>query len=121
MPVSPVYVDDTWYTGGWVGYSAPSIGLKVIDGAQLGLDDHATIAGMAYPNPAVDVLTVSVNSNGLANISVTDVTGKLCLNKAVNLINGNAEMNISSLEVGVYVFNVELENGETSQFNVVKK
>lgn len=121
MPVSPVYVDDTWYTGGWNGSSTPSIGLKVIDGAQLGLDDHATIAGMAYPNPAVDVLTVSVNSNGLANISVTDVTGKLCLNKAVNLINGNAEMNISSLEVGVYVFNVELENGETSQFNVVKK
>jgi hypothetical protein len=121
MPISPVYVDDTWYTGGWTGSSTPAIGLKVIDGALLGLDDHTTVAGMAYPNPAVDVVTISIEANGSANVTVTDVTGKLALNEVVTLTNGETEMNISSLEAGVYVFNIELENGETSQFNVIKK
>ena len=121
MPISPVYVDDTWYTGGWSGSSTPSIGLKVIDGALLGLDDHTTVNGMAYPNPAVDVVTISIESNGAANITATDVTGKLCLAKAVTLVNGKAEINTSFLDAGVYVFNVELENGETSQFNVIKR
>lgn len=121
MPISPVYVDDTWYTGGWTGSSTPAIGLKVIDGALLGLDDHTTVAGMAYPNPAVDVVTISIEANGSANVTVTDVTGKLALNEVVTLTNGETEMNISSLEAGVYIFNVELENGESSQFNVIKK
>lgn len=121
MPISPVYVDDTWYTGGWNGSSTPAIGLKVIDAALLGLDDHTTVAGMAFPNPAVDVVTISIESNGSANVTVTDVTGKLALSETVSLTNGKTEMNISSLEAGVYVFNVELENGETSQFNVIKK
>jgi hypothetical protein len=121
MPISPVYVDDTWYTGGWSGSSTPSIGLKVIDGTLLGLDDQTAVNGMAYPNPAVDVVTVSIESNGPANITVTDITGKLCLTQTIELTNGKAEVKIASLEAGIYVFNVELENGETSQFNVIKR
>ncbi|MCH2229438.1 MAG: T9SS type A sorting domain-containing protein [Crocinitomicaceae bacterium] len=76
---------------------------------------------MAFPNPAIDVVTISIEAIGSANVTVTDVTGKLALTETVTLTNGNAKMNISSLEAGVYVFNVELENGETSQFNVIKK
>jgi hypothetical protein len=39
----------------------------------------------------------------------------------LNLINGKADVNISTLDAGIYIFNVALENGKTSQFNVVKK
>lgn len=119
MPISPVYVDDTWYTGGWTGSSALSLGLKLTD--ELSIEEASTVAGMAFPNPAVDVVTIAIEANGSANVSVTDVTGKLALTQTVSLVNGKTEMNISSLEAGVYVFNVELENGETSQFNVIKK
>lgn len=117
MPVSPVYVDDTWYSG-WVGPSAPSIGLKT---SVVGLNEITEVSGKAFPNPANDVVTISVEATGNAAITVTDVTGKVVMNNTMSLSNGTADMNIDSLESGVYIFNVAFENGQTSTFNVVKK
>jgi hypothetical protein len=45
----------------------------------------------------------------------------VAFSNAINLVNGKAQINIASLEAGVYVFNVVLEDGKTSQFNVVKR
>jgi hypothetical protein len=39
----------------------------------------------------------------------------------LNLVAGKSDVNLSSLESGMYIFNVTLENGKTAQFNVVKK
>ena len=119
MPVSPVYVDDTWYTGGWTGTSASAIGLKA--SADASIYEASSIEGKAYPNPATDVVTVSVEANGSAVLNVTDISGKVVLSQNVALSNGTSEVNISSLESGIYVFNVTFENGDSSQFNVVKK
>lgn len=117
MPVAPVHVDGTWYTGGWIGSSAPAIGLKLETG---GLDENSSIAGFAFPNPANDKVTISLEANGNAALSVTDLAGKVALSKDLVLNNGEANINISSLDAGVYVFNVVFEDGQTSQFNVVK-
>jgi PA domain/Secretion system C-terminal sorting domain len=121
MPVSPVFVDDTWYTGGWTGSSANSMGIKIVDPATIGLDEVNTVNGMAYPNPAKDMVTISIEATGNANLTVTDVAGKVAMNSVVTLVNGKSNVSIESLDAGVYIFNVELENGQTSQFNVVKK
>jgi hypothetical protein len=43
------------------------------------------------------------------------------MNDELAFANGNATVNIADLESGVYVFNVTLANGLTSQFNVVKQ
>ena len=118
MPISPVFVDDTWFTGGWTGVSASSCGLKV---AFNSIKETSAIEGKAFPNPANDVVTISVNTSGNANITVTDISGKVAMNTTVILENGNTKVNIDALEPGVYVFNLEMENGLTSQFNVVKK
>ena len=66
-------------------------------------------------------LLTTVNANGNANLTVTDISGKVAMNSAITLENGSAKVNIDALDAGVYVFNVELENGLTSQFNVVKR
>jgi hypothetical protein len=79
------------------------------------------LEGVAYPNPATDVVTVSMQAEGTASLTVTDVAGKVAFSNAINLVNGKAQINIASLEAGVYVFNVVLEDGKTSQFNVVKR
>lgn len=121
QPVSPVHVDGMWYTAGWNGVSAPAMGLRTFDPAELGLESTAMISGSAYPNPANDVVTVSVDATGAATLQVTDVAGKVVANDALNLSNGAAKVNIAGLESGLYIFNVTLENGQTSQFNVVKK
>mgnify|MGYP006102213143 CR=1 FL=1 len=120
MPISPVYVDGTWYTAGWNGSSAASIGLKARENFA-GLNEITEVSGKAFPNPANDVVTISTEATGNATISVTDVTGKVVLNNSLSLPNGTADMNIDSLESGMYIFTVAFEGGETSTFNVVKK
>lgn len=117
MPVSPVHVDGTWYTGGWIGSSAPAIGLKLFVN---GLNENASLSGMAFPNPANDNVTISVEASGNAVLSVTDLSGKVAMSKDLVLNNGEANINISALEAGVYIFNVLFEDGQTAQFNVAK-
>ena len=126
MPISPIAVEQattgfTWFTGGWAGSSATSVALHVVDPAVIGVEEITSLEGKAFPNPANDVVTIAVNASGNANLTVTDVAGKIAMNETISLENGNTQVNINALESGVYVFNVELENGLTSQFNVVKK
>jgi hypothetical protein len=118
MPYGPVNVDATWYTGGWIGPSAASIALHV---GYLGIEETKTLIGNAYPNPANDHLTISVNTEGAGSLTVTDVSGKVAMVSDINLSNGTAGVDINALAPGVYVFNLEMDNGYSSQFNVVKK
>lgn len=120
MPISPVFVDDTWYTG-WSGISAPSLAIHVVDAASVGIEEASTLEGKAFPNPAVNKVTIAVNANGAAALTVTDVAGKVAMTDNITLVDGRATVNIDALASGVYVFNVVLENGLSSQFNVVKK
>ncbi len=119
QPISPVNIDATTWYSGWSGTSAYSLGLKLINNA--GVADLNSVDGVAYPNPANDKVTVSVDAEGLAKLTVSDISGKIAFSNALNLVNGKADVNISTLDAGIYVFNVVLENGKTSQFNVVKK
>ena len=98
-----------------------AVGIKVISSVGVGISELNTVDGIAYPNPASDYLIISIEGDGVANLTVTDVSGKIAATSSISLVNGKADFNISNLEVGMYIFNVVLENGKTSQFNVVKK
>ena len=121
QPVSPVHVDGSWYAAGWNGSSASSMALKTFDPAQIGLGEVDVVEGSAFPNPATDKVTVSIDANGDAALRVVDVAGKLAMVNTITLVNGSANVDMSSLDAGVYIFNVTLENGRASQFSVVKK
>jgi hypothetical protein len=119
QPIAPVKIDsDPWYSG-WNGASAFSVGMKIV--GNVGTEALNSVDGIAYPNPANDMITVSIESSGKAQLTVSDISGKIAYTGSLNLINGKADLNISTLDAGIYVFNVALENGKTSQFNVVKK
>ncbi len=125
--IFPIYIDnagladDSWYDAGWNGNPAPSIGLRLFPAAELGIMENNTVSGTAYPNPTNDNVTVSLNEKENGSIVVTDLTGKVVFNNALSLMNGQATVNMSNLQSGMYIFNVTLDNGKTSQFNVVKK
>lgn len=126
QPVAPIMVNvtgtDTWYTGAWSGTNAPSLGLDVFDAATISVEEPtAMIEALAYPNPAKDFVSISMNAEGSAVLTVTDISGKTVMSQNVNLVNGNTAVNMAELESGMYLFNVELENGQTSQLSVVKK
>ncbi len=121
QPICPNESDGTWYATGF-GVDVPSaVGIKVMSSAGIGISEINTVNGSAYPNPTSDDLTISIEGEGVANVTVTDISGRIAAKSVVSLVNGKANFNVSALEVGMYIFNVVLENGKTSQFNVVKK
>jgi hypothetical protein len=121
QPLFPVDADGTYSAGGFGSDNAPAMAIKVFNAAELGVSEATMIEGVAYPNPAVENVTISMKAEGNANITMTDVAGRVVLSKAANLVNGKTDLNIASLNAGVYIVNVVLENGKTAQFNVVKK
>jgi hypothetical protein len=121
QPLFPVDADGTYSAGGFGSDNAPAMAIKVFNAAELGVSEATMIEGVAYPNPAVENVTISMKAEGNANITMTDVAGRVVLSKAANLVNGKTDLNIAALNAGVYIVNVVLENGKTAQFNVVKK
>lgn len=98
-----------------------ALGIGLIDKNNIGLGEANVIEGVAYPNPALDKVTVSIQGEGVASLTITDVAGKVAMVSSMNLVNGKSDVNIAGLEAGIYVFNVVLDNGKSAQFNVVKK
>jgi len=73
----------------------------------LGLGDNDLVGATIFPNPATDVLNIAVSSNvELKSAVLFDVLGK---NTGATLVNGS--MNIADLAAGVYILNVETNNG----------
>lgn len=120
QPLGPVENDGAYFAAGFGMDLVSTIGVKVADVITIGLEENGTIEGMAYPNPANDVVTISINTTEKGAVTVTDLSGKVVLTNTLSFGNGNSVVNIADLDAGVYLFNVKLENGQNSQFSVVK-
>jgi hypothetical protein len=70
-----------------------------------------------YPNPARDVLNLKAQFT-IERVSITDISGKTILVQDVNDL--NAEVNIASLPVGLYIVNVEME-GDSAPYKFIKQ
>ena len=75
----------------------------------------AEIQGIAYPNPAKDVLNIDLS--GVENIdgcriSITDGLGRPCLDRFVRGKGNVLTVGVSGLKAGVYVYRVYGEDGE---------
>ncbi|WP_375235008.1 T9SS type A sorting domain-containing protein [Winogradskyella sp.] len=74
----------------------------------LSLDDNdiSNFEIKAYPNPTVDLLTLSIN-NAIVNnqiVKVYDLNGKVILQKEI--IQNETQIDFSQFNAGVYLFNV---------------
>ena len=120
QPMAPNESDGTWYAAGFGSDLPSSLAISVADN-DVNVAELNTVAGKAFPNPANDVVTVAIEGEGTAQLTVTDVAGKVAMATNLNLAAGQDNVNINALQSGLYIFNVTLENGKTAQFNVVKK
>lgn len=80
-----------------------------------GLQDVAKeISLFVFPNPATEQIQVKWQgwANGMLNINVRDISGKLCMSQAASQVSGNnlLDLNISNLKSGIYL--LELTDGE---------
>lgn len=121
QPMFPNESDGTYFAIGFGTDLPTALGVGLVDANDVSIAEVNTIDGIAYPNPANDKVTVSIEGEGVATLNITDVTGKTVVSNTINLVGGKSDVNIASLESGIYIFNVTLENGKTAQFNVVKK
>ena len=90
--------------------------VRVIGQDMVGVNENeATMVGL-YPNPAREQVSFNLESD--AQVSVFDMTGRKV--SMVNVAAGNAQLNVSELESGVYFVNFRYANGSTAVSKFVK-
>ncbi|MGZ9676911.1 T9SS-dependent M36 family metallopeptidase [Flavobacterium sp. GNP001] len=63
-----------------------------------------------YPNPSQGNITVRINNyDGLVNIKISDITGRVVFQKDKESFNGEKSFNVSPIAAGVYILAVEGE------------
>ncbi len=92
---------------------------KVIYESLLGVNNVAENKFNVYPNPTDDLLNIELeNINGLNEIQLNDLTGKLIISQEIE---NHEQLNVSNLKEGIYLLTI-LKNGEIIGIErVVKK
>ena len=80
------------------------------------VNENGTMAVSLYPNPANDQVSFTLESD--AQVSVFDMAGRKV--NEVNLTAGEAQLNVSEFQSGVYFVNIRYANGTTAVSKFVK-
>lgn len=81
--------------------------------------EKTTYASLSvYPNPSENMVTIS-SAFKMKNLSVTDLKGRTLMTQEVNANVSN--LSLASLDAGVYVVTIILENGKTRHQKIIKK
>ena len=119
QPIGPLKLDGTWYFDGFGNDVTPSMTLKVSEN-DVNVTELNGINGIAFPNPTSDVVSIQLNTTGNGIVTVTDISGKVVLSTSLEFNGTENQISMSNLTSGLYIFNINMENGQTTQFNVVK-
>jgi hypothetical protein len=96
--------DQTWY------YTTATPMVRMNFDPTLSVNEVENAFGLAvYPNPASDVITVSLNKATTATISIVDLAGKVVKTSSMNGL--TTSINTSDLSNGVY--HVTITDGTT--------
>ena len=90
--------------------------VRVIGQDMVGVNENEETMVSLYPNPANEQVSFVLDSD--AQVSVFDMTGRKV--SMVNVAAGNAQLNVSELESGVYFVNFRYANGSTAVSKFVK-
>jgi len=101
----------------WAPLEAESIFFVAGDCETLGVSDATSVDFDFYPNPVNDVLTIQ-SQETVESIKVYNLMGQIVLNPSTI---SDGKINLSTLELGVYLVKATFEGGITETFKVVKK
>ena len=80
--------------------------------------ENAEPSAIVFPNPASDILYVESNSSKIKTIHVINTTGQIVYSNEVNAMKTQIEIN--SLNTGVYFVQVETDKGIKTQKIIIK-
>ena len=89
---------------------------------RLSNDDFDISKISVYPNPASDILNISLGKNidNIRSITLYDLNGKLITQVNEDDNEHNAKLNVSSLNSGIYVLKVETDNNQYNQKVIIE-
>jgi hypothetical protein len=101
-------VSGNFYTGSFAAIRGVTMGITGVGSINGGSIDM-------YPNPATDMVYISLNGVDYteATVVVYDTEGRMVINQ---VFNGQAELNVSSLEAGIYFVKIN-----TATMNEIRK
>lgn len=86
----------------------------------VGIEEN-TISLEVYPNPVKDILTITnINMNTNFTVDIMDIQGKVVYTESYSGYNGNLEMNMNTVEDGVYIVRLTSEDS-IQEVRVVKQ
>ncbi len=77
---------------------------------------------LVYPNPATEVINIQPLSNSFdneTNVRMFDLLGRTLLTQKMNLQNGNAQINVSTIPTGVFFLELVTEDGKVAIKKIV--
>ena len=90
--------------------------MKLIGKTLVSVNENNVQTVSLYPNPANEQVSFVLDND--AQVSVFDMTGRKV--SEMNASAGNAQLNVSELESGVYFVNFRYANGSTAVSKFVK-
>ena len=108
-----IYVDDAsaTYLEDWYKDSFTTFVNNEAECDALAVSDQEIEKPLIYPNPAKDVLTISISTP--ATYTITGVNGKTLKTGTLNL--GLTQISIDEFSTGLYFFNITTENGTVTE------
>ncbi|MBM3184913.1 MAG: T9SS type A sorting domain-containing protein [Bacteroidetes bacterium] len=108
------YTDQTWY------YTTSNVMVRMNFDPILSINEIENAFGLSvYPNPANEVINVSLNKSTNATISVVDVAGKVV--KTASIDGLTSSINATDLTNGVYYVTITDGTSVATEIVVIKK
>ncbi len=106
------------------GFYLPRIGSELqLDAITLAntasVEENDIANSVIYPNPTSDVLNFNINGTEATGINIYSLDGKLLLTQDANGAKGS--VNVSSLNAGMYIYQIATTSGESVKSTFVKK
>lgn len=83
-------------------------------------DFNNTSEFTAYPNPTTGIVKLSSSINTVSDVAVYNLLGKQVYTKAFSALNNEVEVDLSSLNTGVYFLKATSNNGGVQTIKIVK-
>ncbi|WP_070137920.1 T9SS type A sorting domain-containing protein [Crocinitomix algicola] len=120
MPTSPLYLSSQWYALGYGTDRNPSVSIKVFNENELSVVEVPEVELVSFPNPATEKVNIPMNPvEGNIHMTIVDVNGKVVSNQDVTMNGSRLEVDVTSFAAGMYVINLEFENGERGSLNIM--
>lgn len=86
-----------------------------INGLTVGVKEVEMVSANVFPNPAKDVVNISMESGVFASVDVLTLDGKVVISTT------DSKVDVSELTSGMYIFQIKATNGATSTQKVTVK